>query len=92
MFDSGDLNEEQRRAVIHDDRPLLILAGAGTGKTATLATRVAALLDRGVPPERICLLTFSRRASAEMLTRAGRLADPSQPFTRPRAGSGTSCT
>ena len=77
MFDLAGLNPEQRAAVNHDDRPLLVLAGAGTGKTATLAARVAALLERGVPPERICLLTFSRRASTEMLARAGRMADPS---------------
>jgi DNA helicase II / ATP-dependent DNA helicase PcrA len=73
---SPELNPEQMAAVHHDDRPLLVLAGAGTGKTATLAARVAALLERGIPPERVCLLTFSRRASAEMLGRAGRRADP----------------
>jgi len=80
MFATGsaDLNPEQRQAVEHDERPLLILAGAGTGKTATLAARVGALLGRPVEPERVCLLTFSRRAAAEMLTRAGRLADPAQ--------------
>jgi DNA helicase-2/ATP-dependent DNA helicase PcrA len=77
MFDTATLNPEQRRAVEHDDRPLLVLAGAGTGKTATLAARVGYLLaERDVEPERICLLTFSRRAAAEMLARAGRLADP----------------
>jgi len=59
----------QRAAVEHRGGPLLILAGAGTGKTATLAARVASLVDEGVPPERICLLTFSRRAAAEMLRR-----------------------
>jgi DNA helicase-2/ATP-dependent DNA helicase PcrA len=74
MFD--DLNDEQRAAVEHDDRPLLVLAGAGTGKTATLAARVAWLLEQGEVPERVCLLTFSRRAAAEMLNRAGRIADP----------------
>ncbi len=78
MFDLSGLNPEQQAAVSHDDRPLLVLAGAGTGKTATLAARVAALLERGVPPERLCLLTFSRRASTEMLARAGRMADPSR--------------
>ena len=46
----------------HGDGPLLVLAGAGSGKTGTLAPRVGHLLDRGVAPERICLLTFSRRA------------------------------
>ena len=55
-----------------------MLAGAGTGKTATLAARVAHLLERRTPPERVCLLTFSRRAAAEMLARAGRLADPAR--------------
>ena len=60
----------------HDDRPLLVLAGAGTGKTATLAARLAHLLERGAEPERVCLLTFSRRASAEMRTRAGHMVDP----------------
>ncbi|MFP5318815.1 MAG: ATP-dependent helicase [Acidimicrobiia bacterium] len=75
MFDAGHLNAEQRAAVEHDDRPLLVLAGAGTGKTATLAARVGRLLANGVEPERVCLLTFSRRAATEMLVRAGRLGD-----------------
>ena len=80
MFAPGpdSLNPEQRRAVEHDERPLLILAGAGTGKTGTLAARVGGLLERSVEPERVCLLTFSRRAAAEMLARAGRLADPAK--------------
>jgi len=67
------LNPAQRQAITHGDGPLLIVAGAGTGKTKTLACRVAQLIDRGVPPERILLLTFTRRAAEEMLTRAGRL-------------------
>ncbi|HKR33319.1 MAG TPA: UvrD-helicase domain-containing protein, partial [Steroidobacteraceae bacterium] len=50
--------------------PLLIIAGAGTGKTNTLAHRVAHLLLKGVAPERILLLTFTRRAAQEMLRRA----------------------
>ncbi len=54
--------------------PLLIIAGAGTGKTNTLAHRVAHLLLQGVPPERILLLTFTRRAAQEMLRRAERIA------------------
>ena len=69
------LNPEQRQAVEHGESPLLVLAGAGTGKTATLAARVGHLLARGVQPERICLLTFSRRAASEMLIRAGHLTD-----------------
>jgi DNA helicase-2/ATP-dependent DNA helicase PcrA len=63
------LNEEQTLAAMHPTGPLLILAGAGTGKTTTLCARVAWLVDRGVPPERILLLTFTRRAAREMLSR-----------------------
>ncbi len=67
-----ELNLEQRRAVIHRDGPLLIVAGAGSGKTRTLAYRVAHLIADGVPPDRILLLTFTRRAADEMLKRAAR--------------------
>jgi DNA helicase-2/ATP-dependent DNA helicase PcrA len=66
----NDLNDAQRRAAEHGDGPLLIVAGAGTGKTKTLAYRVSCLVARGVPPERILLLTFTRRAAEEMLKRA----------------------
>ena len=64
------LNAEQRAAVRHPGGPLLILAGAGTGKTATLCGRVAWLVADGVAPDRILLLTFTRRAAREMLQRA----------------------
>ncbi len=64
------LNPEQRAAATHGDGPLLILAGAGTGKTTTLCARVAWLVAEGTPPERIMLLTFTRRAAREMLQRA----------------------
>jgi len=67
------LNDEQRAAAEHGDGPLLIVAGAGTGKTRTLVHRVAHLLDRGVRAERILLLTFTRRAAQEMLARVERL-------------------
>ena len=70
MFD--DLNSAQRAAVTHGEGPLLIVAGAGTGKTTTLASRVAFLIEEGVRPERILLLTFSRRAAREMVSRAER--------------------
>ena len=70
-----ELNPEQRRAVLHDGGHLLIVAGAGSGKTRTLACRVARLLAGGTRPERILLLTFSRRAAREMLHRAGQLAE-----------------
>jgi len=67
------LNPRQREAAAHDDRPLLIVAGAGTGKTATLVHRVAWLIAEGVDPGRILLLTFTRRAAAEMLRRVDSL-------------------
>jgi DNA helicase II / ATP-dependent DNA helicase PcrA len=76
-----DLNEEQRRAVKHgvkDDsalnsRPLLVIAGAGSGKTKTLAHRVAHLVVNGIDPQRILLLTFSRRAALDMTGRVKRI-------------------
>ena len=64
-----ELNDEQRAAACHPGGPLLILAGAGTGKTTTLCARVAWLISEGVQPERIMLLTFTRRAAREMLQR-----------------------
>jgi DNA helicase-2/ATP-dependent DNA helicase PcrA len=69
-----ELNPEQEAAVRHGTGPLLIVAGAGSGKTMTLAARVASLIERGTRPERILLLTFSRRAAREMISRAARLA------------------
>jgi DNA helicase-2/ATP-dependent DNA helicase PcrA len=69
------LNAAQRRAAAAGDRPLLIIAGAGTGKTQTLVHRVAVLIARGADPRRILLLTFSRRAAQEMTRRAARLLD-----------------
>src|ERR1041384_8287791 len=72
------LNPNQRAAVEHgvadgDARALLIIAGAGSGKTDTLAHRVAHLVMNGADPHRILLLTFSRRAAAEMERRAERI-------------------
>ncbi|HVV93498.1 MAG TPA: ATP-dependent helicase [Hyphomicrobiales bacterium] len=67
------LNSDQRRAVEHGAGPLLVIAGAGSGKTNTLAHRVAHLVASGVDPHRILLLTFSRRAAAEMSRRVERI-------------------
>ena len=77
----GDLNQEQRSAVTYgikegcafDSGPLLVIAGAGTGKTKTLAHRVAHLVVNGIDPQRILLLTFSRRAALDMTGRVKRI-------------------
>ncbi|MES2635242.1 MAG: ATP-dependent helicase [Pseudomonadota bacterium] len=73
-----DLNPEQLAAVHHgtgsdaaDARPLLVIAGAGSGKTNTLAHRVANLIANGADPQRVMMLTFSRRAAQEMERRVG---------------------
>jgi DNA helicase-2/ATP-dependent DNA helicase PcrA len=63
------LNDEQRRAATHPDGPLLVLAGAGTGKTGTLVARAAWLRTQGVQAGRILLLTFTRRAADDILAR-----------------------
>ncbi|HUQ47976.1 MAG TPA: ATP-dependent helicase [Gemmatimonadaceae bacterium] len=70
---AAELNPQQANAAMHGDGPLLIIAGAGTGKTRTLVYRVAHLLEQGVRPDRILLLTFTRRAAQEMLNRVERL-------------------
>ncbi|MBV8398561.1 MAG: ATP-dependent helicase, partial [Acetobacteraceae bacterium] len=75
------LNPDQRRAVEHgvgeagtrSGRPLLVIAGAGSGKTSTLAHRVAHLIVNGADPRRVLLMTFSRRAASEMIRRVGRI-------------------
>ncbi|AGF79969.1 DNA/RNA helicase, superfamily I [Desulfocapsa sulfexigens DSM 10523] len=69
----NELNASQREAVTSTEGPLLVIAGAGSGKTRTLVYRVAYLLEQGIDPERILLLTFTRKASQEMLWRAGQL-------------------
>jgi hypothetical protein len=67
-----DLNPEQLRAATAGEGPILTIAGAGTGKTKTFAARVAWLVSQGINPGRVMLLTFTRRASDEMLRRARR--------------------
>ena len=90
MANLDKLNPQQRRAVEYgglpaaNAGPLLIIAGAGSGKTATLAHRVAWLIEQGADPRRIMLLTFSRRAAAEMTRRVDLLLSE---FNRRTAGA-----
>jgi DNA helicase II / ATP-dependent DNA helicase PcrA len=70
-----ELNEQQHAAVTAPPGPALVIAGAGSGKTRTLTYRAAFLLEQGIPPERILLLTFTNKAAAEMMARVGDLLD-----------------
>ena len=73
-FDKG-LNPAQREAVFFDQGPMLLIAGAGSGKTKTLVHRVARLVNNGVAPQAILLLTFTRKSAEEMLNRAAKILD-----------------
>ncbi|HSU55699.1 MAG TPA: ATP-dependent helicase, partial [Candidatus Dormibacteraeota bacterium] len=70
---AGELNQQQHAAVTAPPGPSLVIAGAGSGKTRTLIYRVAYLLEQGIPPERILLLTFTNKAAREMMRRVADL-------------------
>src|SRR3954453_13767408 len=71
-----ELNEPQMQAVTHGDGPLLVFAGAGSGKTRTIIYRVANLLASGVPPYRILAVTFTNKAAGEVKWALSELAGP----------------
>ena len=74
MFDYlKELNPQQREAVVHVDGPLMIIAGAGSGKTKVLTTRIAHLMANGVDSFRILALTFTNKAAKEMKERVAKM-------------------
>lgn len=74
MLDLSQLNEAQRRAVTWGEGPLLLLAGPGSGKTFTVTKRILYLLERGIPPEEILVITFSKDAAVSMQQRFRQMA------------------
>ncbi len=70
-----ELNPAQKEAAFATNEPLLIVAGAGTGKTKTLTTRIAYLIKEGVHPSKICALTFTNKAAQEMLERVNKMTN-----------------
>ena len=86
MFDLGSLNPQQRAAVVTHSGPVLILAGAGTGKTRTLTCRIAHMIGKSIAPGHILAVTFTNKAAKEMLERVNEMI-PKVPKSRREAGA-----
>ncbi|MDD2504868.1 MAG: UvrD-helicase domain-containing protein [Bacilli bacterium] len=68
-----NLNENQKKAVIHKEGPVLVMAGAGSGKTKVLTTRIVHLIEKGVPDYNVLAITFTNKAAAEMRSRVNNM-------------------
>ena len=85
-FSFDSLNQAQRQAVAALDGPVMILAGAGTGKTRTVTCRIAHMLEKKIPPDQILAVTFTNKAASEMRERIGGMV------SKKAAGEMTVCT